>query len=147
MTRRQPQGQLKRHPRETVAADDIECARAVKIEAEIARRGISLKSVGGELVGPCPVCGGDDRFAISIKKQLWNCRICGVGGDIIDWVRHHDRHDFASAIARLTGKSFRTRTEPPKREQRDVYKDDQRRASKAAWCWSQREPITEGTPP
>ena len=85
-----------------VAADDIECARAVKIEAEIARRGISLKRVGGELVGPCPVCGGDDQFAINTRKQLWNCRGCGVGGDVIDFSRHVDGYDFVTAVTTLS---------------------------------------------
>jgi len=28
--------------------------------------------------GPCPVCGGTDRFAVSIKKQVFNCRGCGA---------------------------------------------------------------------
>ena len=81
----------------------IEFAKAVAIEDELHRRGIALKRVGRELVGPCPVCGGADRFAVHLGKQLWNCRGCGVGGDVIDFVRHHDGCDFASAIITLTG--------------------------------------------
>jgi hypothetical protein len=37
-------------------------ARAVRLEDEIARRGIELKWQGKELIGACPRCGGDDRF-------------------------------------------------------------------------------------
>ncbi len=40
--------------------DRIERARAVRIEDVIAQRGIPLKRVGPELVGPCPHCGGRD---------------------------------------------------------------------------------------
>ena len=52
----------------------IERARAVSIEAEIAHRGYQLKRQGKELVGPCPRCGGTDRFSIHVTKQCWNCR-------------------------------------------------------------------------
>jgi hypothetical protein len=30
--------------------------------------------------GPCPRCGGNDRFAVNRPKSVWNCRGCGVGG-------------------------------------------------------------------
>jgi hypothetical protein len=36
-----------------------------------------LKKTGGEWTGPCPRCGGRDRFSISPSKGLWNCRGCG----------------------------------------------------------------------
>jgi phage/plasmid primase-like uncharacterized protein len=131
-----------------IAAAEIERARAVKVEDEIARRGIRLRRVGAELNGACPLCGGSDRFAIHTKKQLWHCRHCGVGGsDAISLVRHVDGCGFVSAVDTLAGDGVTNQTPPPKREERDVYEDDQRKASKAAWLWSQRKPITEGTPP
>jgi hypothetical protein len=119
-----------------IAATDIERARAVRIEDEIARRGIQLKRASAELVGPCPVCGGDDRFAIHTKKQLWNCRKCEVGGnDAISLVRHLDGCDFVSAITTLTGDGARIRTTPPpKLTKRHDDEDD--KASKATWLWS-----------
>ena len=45
-------------------------------------RGIKLRGKV-ERVGPCPNCGGHDRFAINIRKQVWNCRGCHKGGDRI----------------------------------------------------------------
>ncbi|MBB4952747.1 hypothetical protein H4S14_000789 [Agrobacterium vitis] len=30
--------------------------------------------------GPCPRCGGNDRFAVNRGKGVWNCRGCGAGG-------------------------------------------------------------------
>jgi putative DNA primase/helicase len=80
-----------------------ETARAVRIEDEIERRGIKLKRVGTEHVGPCPKCGGDDRFAINTKEQVFNCRGCGVGGDVIELVQHLDSVGFIGACAKLTG--------------------------------------------
>jgi putative DNA primase/helicase len=79
----------------------IDMAKAVRLEDEIARRGIRL--IGrGERVGPCPVCGGRDRFSINSKKQVWNCRGCGRGGDVIALVQHLDTCDFPTAIRTLT---------------------------------------------
>jgi hypothetical protein len=44
-------------------------ARLVRIEDEIGRRNIKLRRQGVELVGPCPKCGGDDRFAINERSK------------------------------------------------------------------------------
>ena len=90
-------------------------ARSVPIENEAMRRGLKLRRKGKEYVGPCPRCGGDDRFAINIAKQVFNCRGCGVGGDVIDLVQHLDGSDFNTArdtlageppAAKLNGKSY-----------------------------------------
>jgi CHC2-type zinc finger protein len=78
-------------------------ARAVPIEREIERRGVELRRIGLECVGACPKCGGDDRFAINTKKQVWNCRHCEVGGDVIKLVEHLDGCDFIVACNTLTG--------------------------------------------
>ena len=69
------------------------------IQDEIARRNILLKGRGIERCGPCPVCGGDDRFSINIKKQVFNCRGCNLGGDVIAMIRHLDGCDYTTACA------------------------------------------------
>ncbi len=33
-----------------------------------------------EYEGPCPRCGGNDRFAVNRKKAVWICRGCSAGG-------------------------------------------------------------------
>jgi hypothetical protein len=78
-------------------------ARDTPIEDEIARRGIKLKRTGLEQVGPCPKCGGEDRFAINIAKQVFHCRGCDAGGDVIRLVEHLDGVDFIAACTALTG--------------------------------------------
>jgi putative DNA primase/helicase len=83
---------------------EIEKARAVLIEAELARRRIFLQGRGLERAGPCPVCGGADRFSINVRKQLWNCRGCRKGGrNAIGLVQHLDRVSFRNAVALLAG--------------------------------------------
>ena len=86
----------------TSIADLIERARAVRVEDIIRERGIGLRG-RIDRWGPCPVCGGGDRFSINIRKQLFNCRGCGVGGDVIALEQFISGSDFRTAIATLAG--------------------------------------------
>lgn len=81
----------------------------------IALRGLESRRVsaaeGGEWAGPCPLCGGRDRFRIWPEKahdghsiappgRYW-CRQCGIHGDAIDYLRRVEGLSFAEACARL----------------------------------------------
>ena len=44
---------------------------------------LNLKRIGQELVGPCPNCGGTDRFAVHTQKKVLNCRQCRNFRDIM----------------------------------------------------------------
>jgi hypothetical protein len=81
----------------------IAVARSIRLESEIARRGIKLAPRSAERCGPCPVCGGTDRFSINLKKQVWNCRGCARGGDVIALVQHIDGGSFMEAVETLVG--------------------------------------------
>jgi phage/plasmid primase-like uncharacterized protein len=108
---------------------------AVRIEDEIARRGIKLIGRGPERSGPCPVCGGTDRFSINTKKQVFHCRVCQVGGDVIALVRHLDGCDFKTAIG-ILGVEERPllipRATPPSVPP-DRTGDDNRKRALALW--------------
>src|SRR5262252_5428153 len=82
--------------------DWVQRARDVTIESEILRRGIQLKRQGVERVGPCPRCGGTDRFAINTIKNVFNCRGCAHGGDVIELVEWLDNCQFHEAVETLT---------------------------------------------
>ena len=82
--------------------DWVQRARDVTIESEILRRGIQLKRQGVERVGPCPRCGGTDRFAINTIKNVFNCRGCAHGGDVIELVEWLDNCEFSEAVETLT---------------------------------------------
>jgi hypothetical protein len=124
-----------------IAAAKIEHARAARIEDEIARRGITLKHVGAELIGPCSVCGGRDRFGVNIRKQVFNCRGCGAKGDVIALVQLLDGGGFASAITTLTGDSAREPKPAVKLVHRDENKEEPENLDRAETTWRQTTPL------
>ena len=59
---------------------------------------------GGEYAGPCPFCGGVDRFHVQPAAGWWFCRQCNPrGGDAIDYVQRREQLAFPEAIAFLAG--------------------------------------------
>jgi hypothetical protein len=76
----------------------IERARAANVLSVAESLGARLKKVGGEWVGPCPRCGGRDRFAVNPGKGVFNCRGCGVGGDAIALARLVCGSSFTEAV-------------------------------------------------
>jgi hypothetical protein len=90
------------------------------------------------LVGPCPVCGGNDRFSINIRKQVFNCR-GALGGDVIALVQHLDACDFVTAIATLIGHGPRKQTAPAKPAASDD--DEQRNLDLAEAIWHETSPL------
>jgi hypothetical protein len=79
-----------------------EIARHVPIERVVGERGIKLRGTI-ERIGPCPICGGRDRFSINIRKRVFYCRQCDVGGDVIALAMFLDGCDFAEACKILAG--------------------------------------------
>ena len=78
-------------------------ARAVPLEQIVERRGIRLLGKV-DRCGPCPQCGGDDRFSINTAKQLFNCRGCGAKGHgAIDFTSWLDGIEAIPAAEQLNG--------------------------------------------
>lgn len=84
-----------------IPPDLIERAKVRDILEVAITLGARLKRQGGEWIGPCVRCGGDDRFGVNIRKQIWNCRHCGKGGDVIGLVQHLTGATFAEAVAQI----------------------------------------------
>lgn len=56
--------------------------------------------------GPCPKCGGHDRFSINTHKNVFRCRGCrSEGGGPIDLVMWLDEVPFLAAVESLTGRA------------------------------------------
>ena len=65
-------------------------------------RGLELKTkTAEEKCGPCPVCGGKDRFVVFVRQNngtgTWYCRGCDKGGDLIEFYRHCDGMGYREA--------------------------------------------------
>ncbi|MGV3651043.1 MAG: primase-helicase zinc-binding domain-containing protein, partial [Devosia sp.] len=66
-------------------------------------------SPGLDRAGPCPVCGGTDRFAIHTGKDTFNCRKCGLSGHgVIDLVVKTEHVEFVPACEIITGRKAST---------------------------------------
>jgi DNA primase len=74
---------------------------------------------GGEFAGPCPACGGTDRFHLQPEQGLWMCRSCHERwSDAIEYVQWRDGLSFTEAVQALGGDTlprlgFGRRTPPP----------------------------------
>src|SRR3984957_5337542 len=109
-----------------ILSDLIELASAVRIEDEIERRGIKL--VGWvDRCGPCPQCGGKDRFSINPRKQVFLRRRCAARGNIIALVRFLDGCGFLEALEYLTGERAPAPSRPAPAAT-DALRDDDRDA-------------------
>lgn len=91
--------------------------------------GLQLKRVastgGGELAGPCPFCGGRDRFRVQPANNIWLCRNCTAGQwrDVIDFVAMRDHLTIGQAAQKLgTGlKVNQDQAAAPRKEQYAAY--------------------------
>jgi hypothetical protein len=132
----------------------VTSARSVDLLELAASVGATLRREGAEHIGPCPICGGTDRFAVNVAKQKFNCRGCGRGGTgAIDLQIFLTGGDFVAAVKTLTGtetlagKRAAPAEAKAKAEQhrRDQAKHEAEQHRKAAWLWQQSTPLA-GTP-
>lgn len=74
----------------------------------LVERDTTLKRTGNYHVGPCPFCGGDDRFTLKTLSggcQVWLCRMCGSGkyADAVEYIMRRNNVNFMQAIAYMNG--------------------------------------------
>src|SRR5690348_6343177 len=132
---------------ELIALRDRAYATAT-CEQWAAQQGWQLRRSGGEQTGPCPVCGGTDRFSINTRMNVWNCRGCGVGGDVIFLVMHTQHLKFVEACELITGDKASTPISPEELAQLEAkrlaeraqqervaaqYRENARRAAHGIW--------------
>ena len=77
----------------------------------------SARSYGGTYKGPCPWCGGEDRFHVHPVDGNWWCRQCDrKGSDAIAYWQQRYNCDFATAVKMLkaaAGLDLAAETESP----------------------------------
>lgn len=110
----------------------VDEARAQDILAEAVARGAQLKGGAVEKVGPCPACGGRDRFSVNMRKKVFHCRVAQRGGDVIAMVEYLDGVDFIKACEILTGRPPPRAEAMSAEERARLARDAEARRAKAA---------------
>ncbi|MBS1164166.1 MAG: cell Division and Cell Cycle [Proteobacteria bacterium] len=90
--------------------------------------------------GPCPACGGTDRFAVRFNDRVFNCRHCGARGrDALSLALVGEKISFVEACEALTGepKPSHTRDETP--EERAARHERRRKAEAAALVAAEKQ--------
>lgn len=110
------------------AANILDVAKANPVCAALKRAGAS------EWIGPCPCCGGEDRFSINTKEGVFNCRGSEGGKGPIDLVMHALSCDFLTAVETITGemRSDGAREETPEEKAKREGLQRQRDAANTA---------------
>jgi CHC2 zinc finger len=88
-----------------LSAEQVASAQAVNIGDVAIERGFTFDRKGDH-AGPCPLCGGTDRFSISVRKGVFLCRQCQPkgGGGAIGLVMFLDGVGFREAVETLTSR-------------------------------------------
>ncbi|WP_136440331.1 DUF7146 domain-containing protein [Pacificoceanicola onchidii] len=129
-------------------------AKAIPMTEMVDRLGIAgLKRMANEMVGPCPLCGGRDRFGINLRSNAFLCRKCDLrGGDQIALAMGVLNLDFKGALSWLCGdqpaeldpreverrRQLAAEAERKQREEADRYR--RRAVSDARLIWKKARP-------
>lgn len=109
------------------ALDDfVAAAKAVTIGECLSLLHLPAPKGGrGEYMGPCPQCGGRDRFSFNTIKNVWNCRGCAVGGHSALGLAGHvlglnlsSQEGYLEACSAVLGRPIPGQTETETEEQR-----------------------------
>jgi DNA primase len=75
------------------------------VEAVITGYGVELRPSGRALVGRCPfhIDGGRPNLHVYPDGRNWFCYRCGIGGDVITFIRRMEGLGFREAVDRLYG--------------------------------------------
>ncbi|MBU4357618.1 MAG: hypothetical protein KJ822_20065 [Proteobacteria bacterium] len=98
-----------------ISQEKIEAIKqGVDLASLIRSRGIALKKNGKGYKGLCPFHEDNKTPSLSVtpSKNLWQCFGCGKGGDVIEFVKLHDRVSFAEAVQILSGEIPAIRKSP-----------------------------------
>lgn len=70
------------------------------IGADVPLKRVATTS-GGEYAGPCPFCGGEDRFRVWPEEGRYWCRGCDEKGDAPGYLMRRDGLSYPEALRRL----------------------------------------------
>lgn len=134
----------------SIADSDISKARSVDLlsllpgDVECHRR---ANTRGGEWKGPCPFCGGKDRFRVqpNWKGGHFACRQCEVTGDAISFVRQLHGLSFGDAVRYLNGGTVSGIRIVPRPVMTGKVKEPQPQQDKTLWLKRTEAFVEEST--
>ena len=86
--------------------EDVERVREAADIVQIIGEHVTLKRVGSDWRGPCPVHQGTHRnFSVSQKKRMYYCFVCHAGGDVFNFLQKRLGLDWPSAVRTVADKS------------------------------------------
>lgn len=91
-----------------------------------------LTRAGHEMVGPCPACGGRDRFGVNLRKGVFLCRRCEAKGGTIDLVMLVQGLNFKAALDWLCGPSQELSPQERRKREADAERNRLRNEQRAA---------------
>ena len=114
---------------QTVWSEWIDRAKHADFYPIALKLGARLKrTTTSEFTGPCPFCGGTDRFSLNVKKNVCNCRKCDIAGDVVHFVEIMTGCGFIEAC------EFINQTPRPDRSRDETLQEKtDRLAARAKW--------------
>lgn len=86
---------------------------------------VKIQKKGANYMGLCPFhAEKSPSFSVSPGKQLFHCFGCGVGGDVITFIRQYENYSFNEALALL---AKRANIELPQINDNDRAKSDEKK--------------------
>src|SRR5688500_13868772 len=105
-----------------ITDESIERVRQAADIVEVISAHTDLRRQGAQMMGLCPF--HEERspsFSVDPARKVYHCFGCGVGGDVIRFVREKDGLDFPSAVELLAeryGVELEREQEDPRAEER-----------------------------
>lgn len=109
---------------------DVQTLKRLRPIAEVVESyGIPLRRVGRSLLGRCPFHndGGRPNLNVYPSTESFYCFRCGMGGDVITFIRQIEGLSFPEALARLEGRPAilaRRRAAPPRSHRHRLGTDE-----------------------
>ena len=109
---------------------DVQILKRLRPIAEVVESyGIPLRRVGRSLIGRCPFHhdGGRPNLNVFPQTETFYCFRCGMGGDVITFIRQIEALSFPEALARLEGRPAvlaRRKYAPPRPHQHRLGTDE-----------------------
>ena len=104
--------------------DLIDEVRSANDIVDVISSYVKIQKKGANYMGLCPFHSEKSpSFSVSPSKQLFHCFGCGVGGDVIAFIRQYENYSFTEALNLL---AKRANIELPQVSENDRAKNDEK---------------------